>query len=106
MAIKAKKLKSGARKLVGAGVQAAKRGARRAAADPRGTAQTAAAALAAIALAARAANRALARRRPRTTIVGDARAVAQSAGKAAAAAAIATVLEMAQRQLERRSRRR
>jgi hypothetical protein len=105
MAIKAKKLKSRARKLVGAGVQATRRGARKAAADPRGTALTAAAALAAVVLAARTAKRALARRRPRTTIVGDAGAVAQSAGKTAAMAAIASVLEMAQRQLERRSRR-
>jgi hypothetical protein len=105
MAIKGKKLKSRARQLVGAGVQATKRGARKAATDPRGTARTAAAALAAVALAARTAKRVLARRRPRTTIVGDARAAAQLAGKAAAAAAIASVLEMAQRQLERRSRR-
>lgn len=101
MATKARKLKKRARKLVGAGVQATRRTARKAVPDRTRAAGVAAAALAAVALAARTAKRTLSR--PET--IAGARSVAQSAGKAAAMAAIATVLEMARRELERRSRR-
>lgn len=107
MATRAKKLKKRARTLMGAGVQATKRGARKArkaVADRPGTAQAAAVALAAVALAAQAVKRAMVRRKVRKTIAG-ARVVAGSAGKAAAAAAITAVLEMARRELQRRSRR-
>ena len=106
MATRAKKLKKRARTLVGAGVQATKRGARKArkaVADRPGTTKAAAAGLAAVVLAAQAAKRAMVRRKVRNTIAG-ARVVAESAGKAAAAAAITAVLEMARRELLRRSR--
>jgi hypothetical protein len=107
MAIRAKTLKKRARTLMGAGVQATKRGARKArqvVAERPGTAQAAAAGLAALVLAAKAAKRAMVRPEVRKGIAG-ARVVAGTAGKAAAAAAITVVLEMAQRELQRRSRR-
>jgi hypothetical protein len=94
IAMKTRNLKKRARRLVGASVQAGKRGARKVAAHQ--SAGAAAAAMAALAMAARSVKRTLARRKVRQTVAG--------AGKTAATAAIVAVLELALLELRRKRR--